>query len=146
MEERGKAKVISKADYSKNKFEIENKRINVQKLIMNENDLEINNNAEEDIKVWVDISNEYLEGQTNTLLKDYKTRTNLIDRIVNEAVENNIKGIVIDFNKINEKWYLKRFMIELTPKLRELGITTSIVINESMEKSDYEDIVDFIVE
>lgn len=146
MEERGKAKTISKADYNKNKFEIENKEISVQKLIINESNIEINNNSEENTKLWVDISNEYLEGQTNVVLKDYKTRTNLIDTIVYEAVENNINGIVIDFNKIEEEFYLKRFMIELTPKLRELGITTSIVIDENMEKSDYEDIVDFIVE
>ena len=37
-------------------------------------------------------------------------------------------------------------MIELTPKLREIGITTCLVLNNDMEEKDYINIVDYIVE
>ena len=41
---------------------------------------------------------------------------------------------------------LQRFIIELAPRLRELGIKTNIIVNKDFkEKEVYEDIVDYII-
>ena len=40
---------------------------------------------------------------------------------------------------------MKRFLIELSPKLREIGISTCLVINDNLEEKDYISIVDYIV-
>ena len=86
--------------------------------------------------------------EINSILKEYKTRTNVINTIVNEVIGNNVNGVIIDFDNIedDEKEVVKRFMIELTPKLREIGIDTCIVLNKNIEKNDYINVVDYIIE
>ena len=86
------------------------------------------------------------ESKTSEILEDYKLRTTLIDLIVKTAIENNINGVSIDFNEIDDKESMSRFIIECTPKLREVGISTCIVLNENIEEQDYINIVDYIVE
>ena len=41
---------------------------------------------------------------------------------------------------------MKRFVIEMTPKLREVGISTGIVLNNNIKKEDNKNIEDFIIE
>ena len=65
------------------------------------------------------------------MLGDYKSRTKLIDAIVSKSIENNINGVSIDFKEIDSN-NMMRFIIELAPKLREIGITTCIVLNNNM--------------
>ena len=38
-----------------------------------------------------------------------------------------------------------RFIIELTPRLRELGITTNVILNNSFEETNIIGIVDFLI-
>lgn len=137
------ASIISKNDYQKKEFKIEEQKIKVQNINFS-SDFQ-GSNTEENIKMWGVISNRLFENQINEAIKDYKTRTELIDNIVNNTIENNLNGIVIDFSKIEEE-NIKRFSIELTPKLREIGITTCIVLNDNMKKDSYKNIVDYIVE
>lgn len=137
------ATIISKNDYQKKEFKIEEQKIKVQNINFS-SDFQ-GSNTEGNIKMWGVISNKFFENQINEVIKDYKTRTELIDNIVDNAIENNLNGIVIDFSKIEEE-NIKRFSIELTPKLREIGITTCIVLNDKMKKDNYENIVDYIVE
>ena len=69
----------------------------------------------------------------------------MIDEIVSKAIENDINGISIDFKEVDTNNMI-RFIIEIAPKLREIGITSCIVLNNNINVQDYIDIVDYIVE
>ena len=79
------------------------------------------------------------------MLEDYKTRTQVIDIVMNLFSENEVKGVNINFDGIENKEICKRFIIELSPKLREIGITTCVTLSKDMNTKDYKDIVDYIV-
>lgn len=145
MEERKEAITISRADYESRLLSIDNKNIKIKNAIINQNNIEITKDLNNEEKIWVSIPNNLLLNQTNNALKDYKIRTNLIDLIVNKSIESEINGIVIDFKDIQTE-IMQRFIIELTPKLREIGISTCIVLNNNIKKDDYINIVDYIVE
>jgi len=149
MQERGEAIKISKDHYDAGEFVLLNNKVILKNLFGNNNE-ELKIEQEENCKVWSPISDDYIEKQENELLQnilgDYKSRTKFIDLIIKKAIENNINGISIDFTGIKDKESMKRFVIEFTPKLREIGISTCIVLNENIEQNDYINIVDYIVE
>lgn len=145
MEKRGEAFIINKNQYEIGTLNIGDKTIKIQKAIIIQNDIQINKSVNENSKTWVSISNNLLLNQTNNVLKDYKARTNLIDLIVDKSIENEINGIVIDFKDFDTE-SINRFIIELTPKLREIGISTCLVLQNDLNKNDYINIVDYIVE
>lgn len=154
MQKRGGAIRIQKNDYDSKAFEISDndvtKKITLKSIFsINKDGVEVSeqiNNNEVNNKIWAPITNKSLESKTSEILEDYKLRTTLIDLIVKTAIENNINGVSIDFNEIDDKESMSRFIIECTPKLREVGISTCIVLNENMEEQDYINIVDYIVE
>ena len=145
---------ISKNDYYNKNFTIsENetiKKISLKSIYsININDIEVSesiDNDEKESKTWMAVTNKLLKNQTDSILQDYKLRTNLIDIIMKKAIQNDIKGISIDFTEIQNKENILRFVIECTPKFRESGISTCIVLNNNMEENDYINIVDYIVE
>ena len=61
-------------------------------------------------------------------------------------VDGEVKGLIIDLRDMQNSESIVRLAIELAPKLRELGISTGIVLNDNMNKQDYINIVDYIVE
>ena len=79
-------------------------------------------------KVWPMISNNSYKQTTSEILNDYKLRQKLITNIVNLAIENNFDGINIDFEYMNmsDKDMFSRFIIELAPRLKELGMVLSV--------------------
>ena len=149
-----KATRIPKDLYETGKFDISGET-GVKKVILKDifsidnGSIEVNDNiieeVDEEYNLWVEISNKSLETQSNTLLGDYKSRTKLIDEIVSKAIENDINGISIDFKEVDTNNMI-RFIIELAPKLREIGITSCIVLNNNINAQDYINIVDYIVE
>lgn len=154
MINRGEASKISLDTYRNGEFEISDnardKKVILKNMFnINDENIQVSeeldqNNSE--YKVWASISNKLLESKTNEMLKDYKLRTALIDTIVKKSIENNINGISIEFSGIEDKDSMKRFVIECAPKLKEVGITTCIMLNENIEEQDYINIVDYIVE
>ena len=141
MKKREEAQIISKKDYDNKQLKINNTKVIIQNQTKSSN-IENNNNT----KVWMEVTNNLLEASISNVIKDYKTRTELIDAIVNNTINNNISGVVINFSKIQDNENFKRFIIELSPKLREIGITTGIVINDNLNKDDYKNLVEYIVE
>lgn len=141
---------ISKNDYKNKQFDTNNKKIYLKNTIfINEQGIGINNNFSNikgEYKYWTEIFSNLSENQMNIVLRDYKTRTNFINTIIEKALEDNINGIVINFDKKYEKEDVLRFVIEIAPKLREFGVSTGIVLNENIEKNDYIGIVDYIIE
>lgn len=154
MQERSDAIKIQRSDYNNKLFEVMDdtgrKSITLKNMFnLKNDDIEVSEKIEDKDrtnKIWASISNKSLENQTNSILQDYKSRTVLIDTIVNKAVENNINGISIDFTGIESKENMIRFVVECAPKLREVGISTCIVLNDNIEEQDYINVVDYIVE
>lgn len=146
MDEVKEAKSISKNDYLNNNLNINNKNITIKNVGINQNNIEINNDLEEDYSLWVSINNNHIGNKLNTYLEDYKTRTDLIDMIVNKSIQNNVNGVILDIGQVSNIEVIKRFLIEMTPKLREVGISTGIVLNDGITKDDYKNIVDYVIE
>lgn len=99
----------------------------------------------ENYKIWATISNKGLEKQTNELIMDYSKRTELINTIVSYASKYRVAGINIDFERVNNNEAFNRFIIELTPRLRELGITTNVILNNSFDEAGIVGIVDYLI-
>lgn len=125
MEQKQKAKKI-KIDLSQNQFNYTDE------------------NGE--VKLWQTINLKSMSNDIEEMLKDYKTRTQTIDVVMNLLGGNDIKGININFDGIEDKEVCKRFAIELSPKLREIGITICVTLTKDMKTKEYENIVDYIAE
>ena len=80
-------------------------------------------------KIWPMISNSEVGIKvTSSILNSYTKRQELIESIVEKCAEYEIDGINVDFEKIYEadKDKYSRFIIELVPRMQELGIVTSV--------------------
>lgn len=95
--------------------------------------------------IWAIISNKGLQKQTNQMIGNYKTRVELIDTIVSFVSKYRVRGINIDFQEVVEQNAFDRFIIELTPRLRELGITTNVILNNSFDETNLIGIVDYLI-
>ena len=115
MEQKQKAKKI-KIDLSQNQFNYTDE------------------NGE--VKLWQTINLKSMSNDIEEMLKDYKTRTQTIDVVMNLLGGNDIKGININFDGIEDKEVCKRFAIELSPKLREIGITTCVTLTQYMKTKE----------
>lgn len=79
-------------------------------------------------KIWAMFSNNSMKETTSTILNSYELREKMIEQIVALAVKYKVDGINVDFENMNmtDKDVYSRFIIELAPRLRELGIVTSV--------------------
>lgn len=83
-------------------------------------------------KVWPMVSNAEAAAEdlniTSKIMNNYKIRQKLIETIVNMCVKYDLDGINIDFEnmKKEDKDMYSRFIIELTPRLKEIGLVTSV--------------------
>ena len=83
-------------------------------------------------KVWPMISNAEAATEsldiTSNIMNSYEKRKELIEDIVNVCVKYKIDGINVDFEnmKQEDKDMYSRFIIELTPRLKEIGLVTSV--------------------
>ena len=74
-------------------------------------------------KVWGMIQSDGVIETTSKILNDYRLRENLINNIVKLAVSYSLDGVNIDFEYMKEtdKDMFSRFIIELSPRLKEYG-------------------------
>lgn len=79
-------------------------------------------------KVWPSISNNSYIDTTSEIMNDYKLRQNLINDIVSLVVRYDLDGINIDFENMyaKDKKLFNRFIIELAPRLKEIGAVLSV--------------------
>lgn len=79
-------------------------------------------------KVWPSLSNNSYIDTTSEILNDYNLRQHLISNIISLVKEYNLDGINIDFEYMYEKDkdLFSRFIIELEPRLHELGTVLSV--------------------
>lgn len=82
---------------------------------------------ENNYKVWPMFTNSNMS-ETSKMLADYKLRENAINQLVDYITEYNIDGINIDFEGMYEtdKDNFSRFLIELRPRLNEIGVVLSV--------------------
>lgn len=80
-------------------------------------------------RVWPMISNaEIGMDVTSEVMNSYEKRKALIEELVNVCVKYDLDGINVDFEnmKQQDKDLYSRFIIELTPRLKEIGAVTSV--------------------
>ena len=79
-------------------------------------------------KVWPSLSNNSYIETTSEIMRDYNLRQYLINNIISLVKEYNLDGINIDFEYMYEedKDLFSRFIIELEPRLNELGAVLSV--------------------
>lgn len=83
-------------------------------------------------KVWPMLANAEAAKEslsiTSDIMNNYEKRKELIEDIVNVCVKYKIDGINVDFEnmKQEDKDMYSRFIIELTPRLKEMGLVTSV--------------------
>lgn len=128
---------------SENIQEIDGQEIIIKDLFTLSNDevtLKVSTTAEENEKlnIWANISS-----SKELNLKKYEDRTKLIDSIVKMVYKYKIKGINININEETEG--IERFVIELAPRLKEMGIITNIIANGNLDEEKYKGIVQYII-
>lgn len=83
-------------------------------------------------KVWAMFSNADAATEslsiTSKIMNSYELRQELIESLVNKCVKYKLDGINIDFENMRQedKDMFSRFIIELTPRLKEIGLVTSV--------------------
>ena len=81
-------------------------------------------------KVWPMVSNagNGMINVTSEIMNSYEERKKLIEEIVSVVIKYDLDGINIDFEnmKQEDKDLYSRFIIELTPRLKEIGKVTSV--------------------
>ena len=79
-------------------------------------------------KVWPSIANSPYIETTSEIMNDYNLRHNLIENIVGLVVKYDLDGINIDFEYMHDedKDLFSRFIIELKPRLNEIGAVLSV--------------------
>ena len=81
-------------------------------------------------KIWPMVQNagDGMLKVTSGIMNDYNKRQNLIEQIVRMCKTYKIDGINIDFEnmKKEDKDLYSRFIIELTPRMQELGLVTTV--------------------
>lgn len=90
-------------------------------------------------KIWASLSNSSMKETTNVILNDYELRKKLIDNIITAVVTYNLDGINLDFENIYEadKDEYTRLVIELAPRLRDLGKVLSVDVTAPDGSADW---------
>ena len=98
---------------------------------------------ENKIEVWATLIN---NSNVSNSLRTYTERNKVINDLYYTLVEHEFQGININFEKIDDVNSFNRFIIELTPRLKELGLKVAITANKNVDKEKLKDVVDIIIE
>jgi len=82
----------------------------------------------EGLQVWALFSNNFDSEMTSVILRNFELRKKVITQIMVLSELLGIDGVNIDFEDVNyaDQEYLTQFVREITPMLRELGLTVSM--------------------
>ena len=69
----------------------------------------------------------------------------MIDGVVKQAMKDNLNGVYVNFDGIDNEQNFERFLIELAPRLREIGQSTCVKMSSGMNEDNIKNIVDYIV-
>ena len=70
---------------------------------------------------------------TSNIISHYEKRQELIEKVINSCVKYRLDGININFKNIRpeDKEAFTRFIIELTPRLKEIGLVCVVTISST---------------
>lgn len=90
-------------------------------------------------KVWVLASNESMKDTTSEIVNDYKLREKFINNVIDIVVKYNFDGVNLDFEniKMSDKDAYSRLIIELAPRLKELGKVLSVDVTAPDGSEDW---------
>ncbi len=79
-------------------------------------------------KVWPMLSNNSYIETTAEIMRDFNLRQQLIENIVSQVLKYDLDGINVDFENMHDedKDLFSRFIIELKPRLNEIGAVLSV--------------------
>ena len=103
----------------------------------------INSLKDKNIEVFSKFVN---DANVSNVFSTYEKRNIIINKLYELMVQNQYKGICIDFSEIDDINSFYRFLIELTPKFKESGFIVVVQKNELMEAEKVKNIVDFVVD
>lgn len=85
---------------------------------------------ENEYKVWPMLQNagDGMMSVTSNIMNHYENRKKLIDSIISKCIKYKLDGINLDFENMRkeDKDLYSRFIIELMPKMKELGLVLSV--------------------
>lgn len=101
---------------------------NIETNIGEEGKEYINWAKQNNYQIWPSISNNSYIETTAEIMRDYSLREKLINNILNVVTQYKLDGINIDFEYMyaEDKDYFSRFIIELRPRLNEIGAVLSV--------------------
>ena len=85
------------------------------------------------------------ESVSNNLLS-YAERSAVINSLKNYLVKYNYMGVNIEFDTIDDVNSFYRFVLELAPRFKEADLKVAVTLNNNLEKSRLENVVDYIIE
>ena len=90
-------------------------------------------------RVWALATNNSMKDTTSEIINDYKLRDKFINNIIDLVVQYNLDGINLDFENIYEtdKDAYSQLIIELAPRLKELGKVLSVDVTAPDGDSDW---------
>ena len=94
------------------------------------------------IQVWATLLN---NSEVSNSLRTYTERNKVINDLYYILVEHEFQGVNINFEKIDDVNSFNRFVIELTPRLKELGLKVSVTANKNVDTEKLKDVVDTII-
>ena len=100
-------------------------------------------------KIWPILSNNKIS--ISDILNSYEKRQKLIEQLVTYCVKYRFDGISINFENMTQedKESFSRFIIELSPRLKEIGLVICVKItnqeNESFDMPVLEKVADYII-
>lgn len=95
------------------------------------------------VEVWATLEN---NEDVSNLLLTYADRNKIINALYEKLVQYQFSGVNIDFKKINDVNSFNRFIIELTPRLKELGIKVAVTNNEIVDEDKLSKVVHIVIE
>lgn len=85
------------------------------------------------------------ESVSNNLLS-YSQRSTVINSLRKYLVQYNYMGINIEFSSIDDVNSFYRFILELVPRFKEVELKVAVTLNDNLDKSRLENVVDYILE
>ncbi len=79
-------------------------------------------------------------------LLSYSQRSAVINSLKNQLLNYNYIGINIDFSTVDDFNSFYRFIIELVPRFRKSKLKVAVTLNDNIDRSRIEKIVDYIIE
>lgn len=83
-------------------------------------------------QIWPTLTNSEVNNLdiVSQILSKYETRAKLIDSIIDKMISEEVNGINVDFENMykSDKDNYSRFIIELAPRLKEIGMKLSVVV------------------